>query len=92
MEELQGGRDGQVYRSGDKVYRPSRFWSQSIHKLFAHLKSEQFDSAPESFGFDRNSNEILFYVSGDVYNYLLVGAISTQKKNQKEILYRDIKK
>lgn len=77
MEELQGGREGLVHRSDDKVYRPSGFWSQSIHKLFAHLKSEQFDSAPESFGFDSNGNEILSYVSGDVYNYPLVGAIST---------------
>ena len=77
MEALKGGREGLVFRSDDKVYRPSGFWSQSIHKLFDHLKSEQFDSVPESFGFDSNGNEILSYVSGDVYNYPLVGAIST---------------
>lgn len=77
MEELQGGREGLIHRSDDKVYRPSGFWSPSIHKLFAHLKSVQFDSAPKSFGFDSNGNEILSYVSGDVYNYPLVGAIST---------------
>jgi len=79
MEELQGGREGLVHRLGDKVYRPSGFWSPAIHRLFAHLKSEQFDFAPESFGFDDNGNEILSYVSGDVYNYPLVGAISTEQ-------------
>lgn len=77
MEELQGGREGQVHRSDDKVYRPSGFWSHSIHKLLAHLKSEKFESAPEAFGFDNDGNEILSYVSGDVYNYPLVGPIAT---------------
>ncbi|MGF1704221.1 aminoglycoside phosphotransferase family protein [Photobacterium makurazakiensis] len=79
MDELQGGRVGLVHRLDDKVYRPSGFWSQSIHKLFTHLKSEQFHSAPESFGFDSNGNEILSYISGDVYNYPLVGAIATSE-------------
>ncbi|WP_019617059.1 aminoglycoside phosphotransferase family protein [Psychromonas ossibalaenae] len=79
MEELQGGREGQIYRSYDKVYRPSGFWSQSIHKLFAHLKSEQFEFAPESLGFDSSGYEILSYVSGEVYNYPLVGAVSTSE-------------
>ncbi|MCP4325586.1 MAG: phosphotransferase, partial [Alteromonadales bacterium] len=63
MEELQGGRKGLVYRLDNKVYRPSGFWSKSTHKLFKHLQSEQFDSAPKSFGFDKNGNEILSYVS-----------------------------
>ena len=36
MEELQGGREGLVFRSEDKVYRPSGFWSVSIHKLLSH--------------------------------------------------------
>ncbi|MCP4323330.1 MAG: aminoglycoside phosphotransferase family protein, partial [Alteromonadales bacterium] len=62
-----------------KVYRPSGFWSKSTHKLFKHLQSEQFDSAPKSFGFDKNGNEILSYVSGEVYNYPLVGPISTME-------------
>lgn len=40
MEELQGGREGLIFRSEDKVYRPSGFWSVSIHKLLSHLESE----------------------------------------------------
>ncbi len=77
MEELQGGREGLIFRSEDKVYRPSGFWSVSIHKLLSHLESEGFNGAPKSFGFDDNGNEVLSYVWGDVYNYPLVGAIST---------------
>lgn len=75
MEDLKGGREGLIHRSDDKVYRPSGFWSKSIHKLLLHLKNEKFDSAPKSFGFDSRGNEIVSYVSGDVYNYPLVGAI-----------------
>ncbi|PSU29041.1 aminoglycoside phosphotransferase family protein [Photobacterium lutimaris] len=77
MEELQGGRDGLVCRSEDKVYRPSGFWSFSVHQLLSHLESEGFNSAPKSYGFDNNGNEVLSYVLGDVYNYPLVGAIAT---------------
>lgn len=77
MEELEGGREGQIKRSADRVYRLCGFWSQSIHHLFTHLKAEQFYSAPEAFGFDNKGNEILSYIVGDVYNYPLVGAIAT---------------
>ncbi|OCH01843.1 phosphotransferase enzyme family protein [Aliivibrio fischeri] len=79
MEELQGGREGLVFRSEDKVYRPSGFWSVSIHKLLSHLESDGFSGAPKSFGFDDNGNEILSYVSGEVYNYPLSGNIATDE-------------
>ncbi|WP_413113565.1 phosphotransferase [Thaumasiovibrio sp. DFM-14] len=77
MEALLGGRDGQVHRSNDKVYRPRGFWSESVHVLLTHLKHEQFGGAPQAFGFDEQGNEILSYVSGEVYNYPLVGPIAT---------------
>jgi len=79
MEELQGGREGLVFRSEDKVYRPSGFWSVSIHKLLSHLESEGFNCAPKAFGFDDNGNEVLSYVLGDVYNYPLTGNIATDE-------------
>jgi len=79
MEELQGGRDVGIYRADDKVYRPSGFWSKSIHHLFTHLRDEQFNAAPESFGFDENGNEILSYVSGEVYNYPLTDAVASHE-------------
>lgn len=77
MEELQGGREGLVFRSEDKVYRPSGFWSASVHKLLSYLESEGVNSVPKSFGFDGNGNEILSYICGDVYNYPLTGNIAT---------------
>lgn len=77
MEELQGGREGLIHRHKGKVYHPSGFWSQSVHQLLTHLRKEQFNSAPESFGFDAKGNEVLSYVPGDVYNYPLTGAIAS---------------
>lgn len=66
-----------VHRLEDKVYRPSGYWSYSVHQLLMHLKKEKFDSAPRALGFDTEGNEILSYVTGDVYNYPLVGAIAS---------------
>ncbi len=79
MEELQGGREGQVFRSEDKVIRPSGFWSDSIHGLLEHIEGAGFHGAPKSFGFDDNGNEILSYVSGDVYNYPLKDNIASNE-------------
>lgn len=79
MEALQGGREGLVFRSKDKIYRPSGFWSDSVHKLLLHLKHEGFNDAPTSFGFDANGNEILSYVAGDVYNYPLIDNIASNQ-------------
>ena len=75
--ELQGGRAGAVFIKEDKIYRPSGVWSPSIHKLLAHLHKGRFNSAPKPFGFDPEGNEILSYVSGEVYNYPLFGPIAT---------------
>ncbi|KXF81933.1 phosphotransferase [Enterovibrio coralii] len=79
MEVLQGGREGAIFRSEDKVYRPAGAWSHSVHQLLAHLVNEGFDRAPKSFGFDDNGNEILSYVKGDVYNYPLKDQIASDE-------------
>ena len=78
MEELQGGREGKIFRSKDKVYRQSGFWSISVHKLLRHIENTGFNNSPRSFGFD-NNNEILSYVFGDVYNYPLTGNVASDE-------------
>ncbi len=79
MEQLQGGRVGSIYRSGDNVIRPSGTWSPSVHKLLKHLRNNGFDAAPEPHGFDNHGNEILTFVQGEVYNYPLEGNIATRQ-------------
>lgn len=79
MEELQGGRQGQIFLTEDEVYRPSGFWSESVHKLLYHLENKGFNNTPKFLGFDCDGNEILSIVSGDVYNYPLEGNIATDE-------------
>ncbi|MGF1736829.1 phosphotransferase enzyme family protein [Photobacterium satsumensis] len=79
MEELQGGREGQIYRVNNQVYRPSQKWTPSIHLLLNHLKAESFDAAPQVFGINRDGYEILSYLEGDVFNYPLVGPVASME-------------
>jgi hypothetical protein len=55
MEELKGGREGLVFRAENKVYRPSGFWSVSVHQLLSHLENVGFENAPKSYGFEGSS-------------------------------------
>lgn len=77
MEELQGGREGQIFRSENKVYRPRGQWSETVQRLLSYLESKGFDGAPKPYGFDDNGNEIVSYVDGEIFNYPLIGNIAT---------------
>ncbi|NAW86625.1 aminoglycoside phosphotransferase family protein [Photobacterium halotolerans] len=77
MEELQGGREGQIFRSDNKIYRPRGKWSETVHFLLSHIAENGFNAAPKPYGFDEKNNEILSYVEGDVFNYPLKGNIAT---------------
>ncbi len=57
MEELKGGREGLVFRAENKVYRPSGFWSVSVHQLLSHLDNVGFENAPKSYGFEDSGFE-----------------------------------
>ncbi|MCQ1059857.1 phosphotransferase [Photobacterium sp. DNB23_23_1] len=77
MEELQGGREGHIFRSDNKIYRPRGKWSETVQFLLSHIAEHGFNSAPKPYGFDGKNNEILSYVEGDVFNYPLKGNIAT---------------
>ncbi|KHD26845.1 phosphotransferase [Vibrio caribbeanicus] len=77
MEELKGGREGQIFRSDNKIYRPRGVWSETVHRLLSHIAENGFNAAPKPHGFDCNGNEIVSYVVGDVFNYPLKGHIAT---------------
>ena len=78
-KELQGGREGVIYQLGDKVYRPSTQWSESLHMLLNHVKRMGFDAAPVPFGINSEGYDVLSYLVGDVYNYPLSGAVATDQ-------------
>ena len=77
MEELQGGRKGQIFRSNTMIYRPRGKWSETIHCLLSHIAKRGFHAAPQPYGFDGKGNEMLSYINGDVFNYPLKGRIAT---------------
>lgn len=52
MEELQGGRKGQIFRSNTMIYRPRGKWSETIHCLLLHIAKRGFHAAPQPYGFD----------------------------------------
>ncbi|HHF2887913.1 aminoglycoside phosphotransferase family protein [Vibrio diabolicus] len=76
MEELSGGRESAIYRDGDVVYRPLQAWSPAIHELLKHLERSGVNECPKFLGIKENQ-EVLSFISGDTYNYPLVGAIAS---------------
>ena len=71
LETLDGGREGKIKKSGDKVIRPANKWSADVHKFLDYLISEGFYSVPKPYGFTEKNEEILSYVPGIAYNYPL---------------------
>ncbi|WP_229613486.1 phosphotransferase [Vibrio parahaemolyticus] len=78
MEELQGGREGQIFRSENRVYRPRGKWSETVHHLLSYIAKNGFRASPKPFGFDDKGNEILSFVDGEVFNYPLKDNIAAK--------------
>lgn len=65
-ERLAGGNLNQVVRIGNTVRRPLHPWSETIHRLFAHLEQQGFDGSPRFLGVDEKEREILSFIEGEV--------------------------
>lgn len=79
MEYLDGGRTNQIVRIGGNVHRPAGEWTPYIHKLLEHIRSRGFSGAPKPLGFDVEGNEIVSYIAGQVSNYPLSEAASSEE-------------
>jgi hypothetical protein len=96
FENLDGGREGKIKKSGDKVIRPANAWSSEVHKFLEFLISKGFDLVPKPYGFTENNEEILSYVPGTAANFplpkifmndeMIIGAAKLLKR------YHDISK
>ena len=73
MEELEGGRSGQIFRSKGIVLRPSGAWTQTVHRFLRYLAAHGFSTAPAPFGMNERGQELLSFVSGRVARSLLDG-------------------
>jgi hypothetical protein len=71
FENLDGGREGKIKRSGEKVIRPASVWSSDVHTFLEFLIGKGFEFVPKPYGFTENNEEILSYVPGTAYNYPL---------------------
>lgn len=79
MIQMQSGREGQILRGEDRVFRPSGPWSPAVHQLLKHLEQAGFDGAPKVFGVNQQGQEELSFVDGETYNYPLKGAIASRE-------------
>jgi hypothetical protein len=87
---LDGGREGKIKKSGEKVIRPANVWSPDVHRFLEFLISKGFEFVPKPIGFTDNNEEILSYVPGTAYNYplpkifmkdeMIIGAAKLLKK------------
>jgi hypothetical protein len=67
-EVLAGGvaNAGAVVRLGDRVFRPVRTHTASVHRFLAALDEAGFAGAPRPLGVSAGSREILSFIEGDV--------------------------
>lgn len=90
MQELSGGRESDIYRDDNVIYRPLQPWSPTVHLILQHLAHSKVRGVPHFHGI-KARQEILSFVPGDTYNYPLVGAIaSEQALSSAAALLRDI--
>lgn len=67
-EVLSGGRENKVFRTAERVTRPSGFWSPHVHRFLNFLISEGFTAVPRPYGISEAGEESLSYVHGEVFN------------------------
>ncbi|WP_162046541.1 phosphotransferase [Vibrio taketomensis] len=77
MKEFTGGRESAIYHHEEVVYRPLNPWSHTVHQLLNHYVAVGLKQCPRFIAIE-DDKEVLSFVSGDTYNYPLVGAIASQ--------------
>ena len=70
-EILEGGREGKIFKQGNKIIRPANEWSPNVHKYLNFMREEGFQYVPKPHGFTEQNEEVLSYVPGTIYNYPL---------------------
>lgn len=65
--QLTGGERTSVWRRGEIVLRPRRYWSENIIGFLAHLESCGFEGSPrvEGSGFAADGREAVRFIDGD---------------------------
>lgn len=74
---LAGGNENVVLQVGDTVRRPVHPWTPAVHVLLRHLEAVEFPESPRVRGFDEQGREVLTMIPGEVGNYPLTPAMTT---------------
>ncbi len=64
-EQLTTDDKRSIVRIGDKVHRPTHWWTPAVHDLLKYLKSLDFPYSPRVFENDSDGREVLSYVEGE---------------------------
>lgn len=75
---LTGGNENVVVQVGDTVRRPIHPWTPAVHALLRYLEAAGFPESPSVLGFDDQGREVLTMIPGEVGNYPLTPAMTTE--------------
>jgi hypothetical protein len=75
MAHLPGGMGG-AERVGDRVHRPTGYWTPAVHALLAYLDG-RVPHIPRVHGIDEHGREVLDYLPGEFCEPLTLGQISS---------------
>lgn len=76
-ERLEGGGLNEVRRQDATVLRPTGPWSDTIHRLLAHLRAKGFTLAPTFRELTEDGLEILDFLSGAIGGYPITSEASS---------------
>jgi len=74
---LKGGNENVVVQVGETVRRPVHPWTPAVHRLLRHLEAAGFAESPRVLGFDEQGREVLTMIPGEVGNYPMTPAMTT---------------
>jgi hypothetical protein len=64
-EQLTTNDTHPVIKIGNKVHRPTDWWTPAVHDLLRHLETVGFPYSPRVLGVDDEGREILSHIEGD---------------------------
>ena len=76
---LAGGNENVVVQVGDTVRRPVHPWTPAVHALLRQLEAAGFPESPRVLGFDEQGRQILTMIPGEVGNYPMTPAMTTDE-------------
>lgn len=75
---LAGGRVDKIFKQADTVVRPANQWTKDVHEFLRYMKSQGSQIVPTPIKLT-DSEEIVSYMEGEVYNEPLPSVFFTEE-------------